>query len=286
MINSIGTATISNNFVEPLPYDLDQPVDWKKINVTEDRFTKIKDILIGFKTQQFSSKNENALDNVQNPEGDLVIDILKKRISDLEIELQRKNVGMDYLHSKLNLKSTDNLLSSSATQNLNDKSNQDTVGDKLTETSHANASTISKHKNPTIRSSKQQPNNSQLKQKILVARDSMLNNIHKRGTSKQYTVKVKKFSSATTEKILEKLENLLESKVDVLIVHAGTNNLPKNINPLNNLRKVHRKYLELSPETKLVFSNVIIRKDKTNLDKHGKDVNAQIKILCQQKGIG
>ena len=279
--------TISNNFVEPLPYDIDQPVEWKKIiNVIEDRFTKTKDALIGFKTQQFSSKNENALDNVQNSERDLVIDILKRRISDLEIELQRKNVVIDYLHSKLNLKSIDNSLRSSATRNLNDKSNQDTVGDELTETSHANAATISKYKNPTIRSSKQQSNNSQLKRKILVARDSTLNSIHERGTSKQHTVKIKIFSGATTEGILEKLENLLESKADVLIVHSGTNNLPKNISPLNNLRKVHRKYLELSPETKLVFSNVMIRKDKTNLDKHRKDVNAQTKNLCEQKDIG
>ena len=52
MINSIGSPTISNNFVEPRPYDIDQPVDWKKIvNVIGDGFTKIKDALIGFKTQ-------------------------------------------------------------------------------------------------------------------------------------------------------------------------------------------------------------------------------------------
>ena len=192
----------------------------------------------------------------------MVIDILKKRIPDLEIKLQRNNVVIDYLHSKLNLKSTDNSLSSSATRNLNDKSDQDTAGDKLTETFHANAATISKHKNPTIRSSKQQSNNSQLKRKILVAGDSMLNNIHERGTSKQHTVKVKNFLGATTEATLEKLENLLESKADMLIVHSGTNNLPKNINPLNNLRKVYWKYLKLSPETKLVFSNII---EKTKL---------------------
>ena len=62
---------------------------------------------------------------------------------------------------------------------------------------------------------------------------------------------------------MEKLENLLESKPDVLIVHAGTNDLPKNINPLNYLRNIHWKYLELSPGTKLVFSVIIIRRDKT-----------------------
>ena len=113
-----------------------------------------------------------------------------------------------------------------------------------------------------------------------------MNNIHERGLSKQYTVKVKHFPGATRETLLEKMENLLKSKPDVLILHAGTNDLPKNINRLNNLRKVHRKYLELSPETKLVFSNIIIRKDKPNLDKHRKDVNARMKNFCKQKDIG
>ena len=53
----------------------------------------------------------------------------------------------------------------------------------------------------------------------------------------------------------------------MLIVHEGTNDLPNNLNPLDNLRKVSRsEMLELSPETKLVFSDIIIRKDKTNLN--------------------
>ena len=55
----------------------------------------------------------------------------------------------------------------------------------------------------------------------------MLNNIHERGLSKQYTVKVKNFPRATTEIILETLEKLLQSKPDMLIVHVGTNDLPR-----------------------------------------------------------
>ena len=54
------------------------------------------------------------------------------------------------------------------------------------------------------------------------------------------------------------------------ILTPCTNNFPKNINPLNNLRKVHQECLELSPETKLVYSNIILRKDKNNLDIHRK----------------
>ena len=96
----------------------------------------------------------------------------------------------------------------------------------------------------------------------------MLNNIHKRGLRKQYTVKVKNFPGVAVEIILENMGNL-EFKLDV---DGGTNDLPKNINPLNYLRKVHRKCLELPPKTKLVISNIIIRKDKNYLDKRRNDM--------------
>ena len=72
----------------------------------------------------------------------------------------------------------------------------------------------------------------------------------------------------------------------MLIIHAGINDLPKNINPLNNLKKVHRKCLELSPGTKLVFSSLIIRKDKAKLGKHGNGVNARMTNFCKQIYIG
>ena len=47
MVNSIESPTISNNDAEPLPHDINQPTDWKKIvNVIEDNFTKIDDALV------------------------------------------------------------------------------------------------------------------------------------------------------------------------------------------------------------------------------------------------
>ena len=57
----------------------------------------------------------------------------------------------------------------------------------------------------------------------MVAVDWMINNIHERELSKQDTVKVKNFRDTATETILEKLENLLDSKLDMLIVQIKTN---------------------------------------------------------------
>ena len=57
-----------------------------------------------------------------------------------------------------------------------------------------------------------------------------------------------------------------------------TSDLTKNLKSLINLRKIHQKFLQFLPETKLVFCDTIIRKDKNNLDKHWEDVNAIISV--------
>ena len=113
----------------------------------------------------------------------------------------------------------------------------------------------------------------------MVARDSMLNNIHERGLSYQHNKKIKNFPGATTKIIWEKLENLIESKLDVVIVHAGTIDLPKNIKTLNNLKYIGNVY------SYLLEPSLFFRKDKSYLDKHWKDVNARIKNFWKQKDI-
>ena len=51
----------------------------------------------------------------------------------------------------------------------------------------------------------------------------MINNIHERELSNQDTVKVKNFPDAATETILEKLENLRDSTLDMLIIQIKKN---------------------------------------------------------------
>ena len=88
---------------------------------------------------------------------------------------------------------------------------------------------------------------------VFVVGDSMLNNISERGISKQHSVKVRNFPGATTEGINEEIDDILQSKLDLVIINAGTNDLEKKINSLNNLRKILKKCTELSPKTKLAF---------------------------------
>ena len=70
-----------------------------------------------------------------------------------------------------------------------------------------------------------------------------------------------------------------------MIVHAGTNDLTKNINTLRSVKKLGEKAKRILPDTKIVFSNIIYRKDRRNTDKQRVDTNSRLKKFCNQKNI-
>ena len=74
--------------------------------------------------------------------------------------------------------------------------------------------------------------------------ESMLNNVSERGIPNQYSVKVRSFPRLNTEMINE-VDNIIQSKPDLMIIHAGINDLATKINPLNNFRKILKKCNEL-----------------------------------------
>ena len=45
------------------------------------------------------------------------------------------------------------------------------------------------------------------------------------------------FPGGTSEKILEKLDDIIKEQPDDLIVHVGTNDLTNNVNLLTNVKK-------------------------------------------------
>ena len=68
--------------------------------------------------------------------------------------------------------------------------------------------------------------------------DSLLNGINERGLSKDFNVKVNNIPGGTSETVLDKIEELVKCKPSSLIVHAGTNDLTKGKNVLNNVKKI------------------------------------------------
>ena len=72
------------------------------------------------------------------------------------------------------------------------------------------------------------------KKRVVFTRDFMQNGIHEKGMSKNNKVKVNNFPGSTSATILENIDQLLKSKPDCLIVHAGINNLANGTNLLSS----------------------------------------------------
>ena len=96
--------------------------------------------------------------------------------------------------------------------------------------------------------------------------------------SKSKKVSVSNFQGATSEDILEEIEDILNSHPDTLIFHASTSQFIKNINTLRNVKNICEKTKRVSPDTKVEFSNTIYRKGKRNINKQHCDTVAR-KIL-------
>ena len=113
----------------------------------------------------------------------------------------------------------------------------------------------------------------------------MVNDISEKGLSVNLKVKLVNFPGGTSEKILEKLDDIIKEQPDDLIVHVRTNDLTNNINLLTNVKKIFNKVSKESPSTSTAFSSIINRKDKANIQKTLADTNAHLKNFCMQKWI-
>ena len=123
------------------------------------------------------------------------------------------------------------------------------------------------------------------KRKIIIVGDSLLNGIHEKGLSKNHSVKVNNIPGGTSDAILDKLDDFLKNKPDGLIVYAGTNDITKGKNLLNNVKKILKQVKKLSPNTKVAFSSIVTRKDKKDISKTVQDTNLRLKNYCSQKNI-
>ena len=83
---------------------------------------------------------------------------------------------------------------------------------------------------------------------------------------------------------MNKIDELVSTKPDYLIVHAGTNDLTNEINPLNNVTNIVKNVKKISPNTKVVFSNIVVRKDRKGIAKKVQETKARLKYYTSQKG--
>lgn len=83
---------------------------------------------------------------------------------------------------------------------------------------------------------------------------------------KYYSTLVKSFSGATSRDVIDFVKPLVSKNPDVLIIHAGTNYMTKNIkNTAENFQSIINCIKDKSSKTEIVLSNVCLRDDRTNL---------------------
>ena len=111
--------------------------------------------------------------------------------------------------------------------------------------------------------------------------DSLLNGINETGLSHKHRVKVLRKPGATSERILDEIDDVIKSKPEHLVIHVGTNDLTNGIDLLNNANKIHKKINEKLPKTYIAFSSIINKKDRKGIDKRLTETNQRLKNYCR-----
>ena len=198
----------------------------------------------------------------------LVAELLKTRVLTLEKQLAEKDAVIDFFLNQRVQNGIDN------TRFISKVSISDIQPDK--KSTNSNIKNSNNKKNKKIKKAKR---------KIVVIGDSMLNGVNEKGLSKSHSVQVKSYPGATSEDILDKKGGILKLKLHCLFLHAGTNDLMNNVNLLKTVKKMVKKVKNSSPNTKIVFSSVILHKDKKDISKKVGETKQRLKNYCKQKNI-
>jgi len=147
----------------------------------------------------------------------------------------------------------------------------------------------SSQKHNTIKTTKKTQHTKNKKKYIEVVGDSMLNNIDEirlnSNRSRKYNIKIRNHPGATSIDILDHLKPVIRKKPDVIIIHAGTNDITADINYLKNVKVAVKMIKTESPETKICFSSIIRRFDIKRGKEKVDEINKKLKNYCQQQEI-
>ena len=136
----------------------------------------------------------------------------------------------------------------------------------------------------TNHSQKSAVSQNQKNENIVIIGDSMLNGLHAKGF-KDHKVTIKAHPGATTDDIIHYIKPVLNKKPHKVIVHCGTNDIPKDIRSIDNFKQIDDYIKVNSPDTKLVLSTIITRKDKSHYDQKVDTMNERLKRFTNNNNI-
>ena len=241
-VENIGYSNASND-------KFDVEVIIKELNSFREFQATIEPNLDNLEETIFTGNSKNGIENV-NDNVDFVISFLENRIRSLASELSKKD-GIEFLPNQLALHN-------------NSKSETGINGDIEFKTNKKIfASAIKRVFLPTVE--KDDDRGSLQKVKVIAVGGSQLNGVNKKGLCENTTSKSKT--------ALDEIDTLVGQKPDRIIVHPGTNDITQGINILNTVKKIEKKIKNSLPNTSLVFSSLIMLKDKKHISKKVSDVN-------------
>ena len=103
--------------------------------------------------------------------------------------------------------------------------------------------------------------NTNFKKNIVIVGDSIINNIDAKELGRNHNIKVCSYG-VTTRDMVDHIKPSLRSKPDVIIVHAGTNDLTKEEKTIINLQNIVDDVKSSSPKTEVVISLATTRCDR------------------------
>ena len=200
----------------------------------ESRLLNIKKHIIGARDSRIEKKGDDNCDDA------FCLNLLKNRISELERqeEEEEEDVVINFLCNQLVNKNLNGDYGVDKTVNDHNNSVQERVYN------------IVNNNLPVVQHNDY---NKKGKSNVITIGDSMLNNMTIRGLSKSDKVSVSNFPGATSEDILDEIKDTLKTHLDTLIVHAGTNDITKNINTLRSVKKKEKKQTESHQIQRLFF---------------------------------
>ena len=136
--------------------------------------------------------------------------------------------------------------------------------------------------NKAVKKTKSKPN--KVKKKVFVVGDSLLNGISEKGFT-DHNVSIKAHPGATSNDLSYYIKPIVHKKPDVIIVHCGTNDIPKDLKTVDNLKNMDDYIKTNSPNTKLVISSLILRKDKNVYQEKVATMNERLKKFTTKNSL-
>ena len=132
---------------------------------------------------------------------------------------------------------------------------------------------------------KTQPEKKNTRKRVFIIGDSILNGISENGLNKRHDVKVRPHSGATSQDIKDHIKPIIRRKPDLIIIHAGTNDLTKGCNTVEEMNEIIEAAKSDSPSTEIVISSLTTRRDNIGMPKKVKNLNRKLNDACDKHQI-